>query len=228
MKSTLFTALPAILVLGCSNPADDVPEAQVGAETKTGSAGPAAGGQYFAIDTAASKIGFVGSKVTGSHEGGFTDFVGELRVVDGKMADTGNKVVIATPSMFADNERLAGHLKSPDFFNVAAHPLSVFETTSIVAGTDGTSTVTGNLTLHGITKSISFPAMINVTAGEVSVKADFHINRFDFDMKYAGKADDLIRKEVVLKFDIKASPGRADFSAVQPLERAAALAAPRG
>ena len=213
MKNTILALVPTLLIVGCSNPADDVAQAQVGAETQTDSSAAVAGGDFFAIDAATSSIGFIGSKVTGSHEGGFKDFTGELRIVDGKIADAGNKVVIATPSMFTDSDRLTGHLKNSDFFDVEKHPTSTFETTSIVPGTDGTATVTGNLSLHGVTKSISFPATITVSDSEVSVKADFHINRFDFEMKYAGKADDLIREEVVLKFDIKAKPGRADFSA---------------
>jgi polyisoprenoid-binding protein YceI len=211
MKKTLFALLPTLLMIGCSNPADDVTEAKVGAETKTDSAA-VTDGDYFTIDTAASTIGFVGSKVTRSHTGGFKELVGELQVVDGQVADSGNKIVIATPSIFADNQRLTGHLMSPDFFDVEAHPTSTFETTSISYEADGISIVTGNLSLHGITKSISFPATINVTATEVTVKANFHINRLDFDMKYPGKADDLIREEVVLNFDIKAKPGRAEFA----------------
>jgi polyisoprenoid-binding protein YceI len=76
-------------------------------------------------------------------------------VTGGKIADTGNKVVIDTTSLWADNERLTGHLKSPDFFNVAAHPTAVFETTSVAQNTTN-FTVTGNLTLHGITKQFHF------------------------------------------------------------------------
>ncbi len=210
MKKPFFALLPALLMIGCSNPADDVTEAQVGAETKTDSAA-VSGGDYFVIDPATSTIGFIGFKVTKSHPGGFKEFTGELRVEDGKIADLGNKVVIATPSIFSDSQRLTDHLMSPDFFDVATHPTSTFESTSISKEEDGISTITGNLSLHGVTKSISFPATINVTATDVTVKAEFYINRFDFDMKYPGKADDLIRDEVVLNFDIKAKPGRAEF-----------------
>jgi polyisoprenoid-binding protein YceI len=75
------------------------------------------------------------------------------------------------------------------------------------------SLVTGNLTLHGITKQISFPAQIQVTEDAVNVTAEFFLNRFDFDIKYAGKADDLIRKEVVLKLKVSAKLGKAEFPA---------------
>ena len=116
--------------------------------------------------------------------------------------------MIDTTSIYADNERLTGHLKSADFFNAAQMPTATFETTAITPQA-ANSLVTGNLTLHGVTKQISFPAKIQVSDDAVEVGADFFINRFDFDIKYAGKADDLIRKEVVLKLKVKATPAEA-------------------
>ena len=64
--------------------------------------------------------------------------------------------------------------------------------------------ITGNLTLHGVTKQIQFPAEVHVADDAVNLSAEFAINRFDFDVKYPGKANDLIRKEVVLKLNVKA------------------------
>ena len=49
-----------------------------------------------------------------------------------------------------------------------------------------------------------------------------HADRFDFDIKYPGKADDLIRKEVVLKLNIATTPGRADFASLEKAAQAAA------
>ena len=60
--------------------------------------------------------------------------------------------------------------------------------------------------MHGVTKQISFPAKIQVADDAVEIAADFFINRFDFDSKYPGKANDLIRKEVVLKIKVRAAP----------------------
>jgi len=211
----LFGLFPVLVFLGCSNPADNVPAASVSAETNAAPAAataPREEGRTFVIAPESSKVEFVGSKVTGSHNGGFKKFTGEIKVVNGKVADQGNKVVIDTASLFADNDRLTGHLKSPDFFDVAKYPTSTFETTSVRQ--QGTNyNVTGNLTLHGITKQISFPAMIQVSDSSVNLSAVFFIDRFDFDIKYAGKSDDLIRKEVVLKLSVNATPGKANFAA---------------
>jgi polyisoprenoid-binding protein YceI len=215
----LFPLVPAFLFLGCSNPADNVPEASVRAAStnEVADAGEPAGdnARTFVVAPPLSTINWAGSKVTGSHDGGFNQFVGELRVVDGKLADTGNKVVIDADSIWSDNDRLTSHLKSPDFFDVKTFPTATFVTTS-VDSSKTPATVTGNLTMHGLTKEISFPATIQVSEEEVALTAEFFINRFDFEMKYSGKADDLIRKEVVLKLNVKATPGKADFEAMKP------------
>lgn len=218
MKTVLkfVPVFPVIVLLGCSNPADKVPEAKAtsmtstpATETKPAEA-PATAARSYVINPENSSINFIGSKITGSHNGGFAKFVGELRIVNGNLAGAGNKIVIETASLYADNPRLTGHLKSRDFFNVAEIPTATFETTAITQN-ETNSTVTGNLTLHGITKQISFPATITVSEATVEVTADFFINRFDFEIKYPGKANDLIRKEVVLKLKVKATPGSVDF-----------------
>lgn len=220
-----FALIVAVAALaGCAkNPAENVPQADVSSSTNAPAGSPSAadGGKTYAFGPTSSSIEFTGSKVTGKHNGGFRQFAGELRVVNGKVADTGNKVVINATSIWSDNERLTRHLQSADFFDVATYPTATFET-STVAQTPSNSIVAGNLTLHGITKHISFPAKVQVSDQAVDVSAQFFINRFDFEMKYPGKADDLIRKEVVLNLKIKATPGKADFQSIgQPAQTAA-------
>ncbi len=221
----LITLLPVVGLIGCSNPADSVPKANVSSSTNSAAENakkaPDAEGRYYVFGPDASAVEFVGSKVTGSHKGGFRKFAGELRAINGQLADSGQKVVIDIGSIYTDTERLTGHLKSPDFFNAAQFPMATFVTASIARqGTN--SVVTGDLTLHGITKQISFPAKIDVSETGVDLSADFAINRFDFEIKYPGKANDLIRKEVVLKLKIKAAPGRADFKSIEPPKQASA------
>jgi len=208
MKNLLLAFGPLVVLLGCSkNPAENVPAADVRTATNAATAAPAAAKTY-AILPANSKVEFTGSKVTGKHDGGFNKFGGELNVVDGKLAGAGNKVVLDMTSTFTDTDRLTGHLKSADFFDVAKFPSATFITTAIEPGATN-SVVTGNLTLHGVTKQISFPAKIEVSDNAVKVNAEFFLNRLDFDIKYPGKAEDLIRQEVVLRLKVDAKPGKA-------------------
>ena len=217
MKITMICSLAASLVLlGCSNPADNVPAAAVSSETNTTAtaAEPGATEKVYAASPGSGSVEFLGSKVTGSHKGGFRNFAGEFRVANGQLIPNGSKVVIDMNSTWSDSDRLTGHLKNQDFFDVPRFPTSTFVSTAIESR-ETNSLVTGNLTLHGVTKQISFPAQIQVSDEAVSINANFVLNRFDFDIKYAGKADDLIRKEVVLKLNMKATPGKADFQSIE-------------
>jgi len=205
-RSTSFAlALGLTLsVTACSNPADGKPQAKVedAAPAKEGT--PAKAGEGYAVKLDASTLGFVGSKVTGSHPGGFKTFTAQVVPKDGKVEGGSVSVEIDIDSMYSDSEKLTGHLKSPDFFDAAAHPKATFASTEIKAGgSDGYShTVVGNLGMHGTTKQITFPANIAMKDGGVKVDSEFSINRKDFGMEYAGKADDLIRDEVVIKLDL--------------------------
>ena len=191
-----------LVLVACANPATDKTEAVV--EEPAEETQISADGQRFSL-LDDSTIGFAGSKVTGSHDGGFKAFEGEIVLVDGDPTQSSVEIVIDTTSLWADNERLTGHLKSADFFDVEAHPQVKFKSTEIVREDEGYS-VTGNLDLHGVKKSITFPATIVVDDGGVRAQAEFFIQRFDFGIEYKGKADDLIRDEVVIQFDFRAAP----------------------
>ena len=200
--SGLLTVLAASLITGCSDPSEQVHKT-AGAEPRKAAETASAGKEY--VIRAESTIGFIGSKVTGKHDGGFRKFAGKFSVAGGKIAGS-PEIKIAMASTWSDNEKLTGHLKSPDFFDAAKFPTSTFTVTGIEAA-GAKQTVTGNLDLHGVTKSISFPADIQITDDAVTVKAEFAINRKDFNINYPGRPNDLIRDNVVLKLDLQATPG---------------------
>jgi polyisoprenoid-binding protein YceI len=196
----------AVLALGaCDDPAKDkakavATEAKEGAITATSSTA-----KRYDFDQTSSRIEWTGSKVTGKHEGGFKSFRGHISVLDQKPDASSVIVDIEAGSLFTDNDRLVAHLKSADFFDAEHFPKVSFTSTSIRAGGEkgASHTVTGNLTLHGVTKSITFPATIKTTDGSVDADAEFAINRKEFGLAYTGKADDLIRDDVVIKLTIR-------------------------
>jgi len=208
---TKYTALAALALatplafVSCENPADKTTDAKVEAAVEKSSTPEEAGTKY--VFTADSQVNFVGSKVTGSHTGGFKNFTGYFTLKDGAPVGTDHKVVIDMNSTFSDSEKLTGHLKSPDFFDTEKFPQSTFDVTSITKTADTSYTVAGNFTLHGVTKNISFPATVSQTGDTVKIDAKFDINRKDFGIVYAGKADDLIRDEVVIELKLEAKPG---------------------
>mgnify|MGYP001341828940 CR=1 FL=1 len=165
--------------------------------------------ERLTVDRSRSKVGFVGAKVTAQHVGVFQEFTGSIALVDGKLEGGNVEFEVQTASVVADdgNPRLEGHLRSPDFFEVEKFPTAKFVSTSITAGSDAegmTHTVTGNLTIRGTTKSVTFPAKVEVTPSEVRASTEFGINRNDFGIVYPGKADDLIKDNVLIQVDFVA------------------------
>lgn len=202
MKSAaIITSAFAAALVSCENPADKTADA---ATTDAVAATESTGEGTTFVLTEDSTITFVGSKVTGSHEGGFKSFSGNFTVNDADEV-TGGSIEIDMDSTWSDSERLTGHLKNEDFFHVTEHPKSSFVVTSVEKSDSGYS-VSGNLNLRGVEKNITFPATASRDGDTVKVNAEFDINRKNWGIAYAGKADDLIRDEVVIKFDLTAQP----------------------
>lgn len=193
---------------GCDNePGKNKSHATVNDPVKvTTTVDPGAKATEHVFSAADSKISFTGAKVTGKHEGKLGDFRGTIKHVDGDPTKSTVSVEIEMASLSADVEKLTNHLKSPDFFDVATYPKSRFVSTSVkVGGEKGAShTVTGNLEMHGVTKSITFPATIKVHGDAIDVDAEFAINRKDFGVAYAGMADDLIKDEILIRMELHA------------------------
>jgi len=203
-----LTGLAAAALVSCENPADNTADATV-KDAVAPSASASTGTKYvFAED---SSIAFVGSKVTGSHEGGFKEFTGHFLVEDGEVS--GGEIVIDMNSTWSDADKLTEHLKNDDFFHVSEHPESTFVVTGVEKTGEDAYTVSGNLKLRGVEKNISFPATASRDGESLSIHADFDIKRQDWNIVYSGKADDLIRDEVVIKLRLTAAPEAADSNA---------------
>ena len=145
-----------------------------------------------------TKITFVGTKPDGKHEGGFKTLTGTA-TVDGKDVTTLKIAIeIDMNSTFSDDEKLTGHLKSPDFFGVKDNPKAKFVTTKVEKGDAGYN-VTGKLTLCGKTKEVTFPAKIETNGETLSLTSNFKIDRNDWGIKYGkGKIGDDVALAVVI------------------------------
>jgi polyisoprenoid-binding protein YceI len=189
-----------------NNPSKGKAQAVATEALATASVAAAAAGAKYAFSNADSKLEFVGAKVTRKHDGSFKTFSGTVSLVDADPTKSSASVTIDIGSIQTDEEKLTGHLKSPDLLDVAKFPQATFSSTGIKAGGEkgATHTVTGNLQLHGVTKSISFPATIKTSADAINLEAEFAINRKDFGIVYPGMPDDLIKDDVLLKLQVHA------------------------
>lgn len=148
---------------------------------------PKKAAEGLAVDTKGSKIHWLAKKVTGQHEGFISISNGNLSVAKGKV--TGGTFTIDMKSIVCTditdagyNQKFISHITTGDFFEVEKFPTATFKITK-VAG----NTITGDLTLHGVTKSISFPATITSAAGKVTATAKIPVDRTDFNIKYGSK-----------------------------------------
>lgn len=164
----------------------------------------------YTVDAAKSTITWIGRKVTGSHNGTITLKSGSLNV-DGKKVTGGSFVIDMTSIKNVDIKdaegvaKLEGHLKADDFFGVTKFPTCNFVITK-VAGNGANVTVSGNLTIKGVTKPLSFPATVAVNAdGTVSALAGkIIVDRTKYDIRYGSKSffDSLGDKAIDDEFEL--------------------------
>ncbi|WP_316823242.1 YceI family protein [Pedobacter gandavensis] len=139
----------------------------------------------YKVDAAKSTITWIGKKVTGGHNGTINLQSGALSF-NGKKLAGGNFVLDMNSIKDADNSaNLEKHLKADDFFGADKFPTSNFVIKS-VSGTGDKVTVTGDLTIKGITKPISFPATLAWNSdGSVTATADkIIVDRTKYDIKF--------------------------------------------
>ncbi len=214
--SKIMIAFFAItLVFACKNtPEGDA--AKVGDAAKNVATAAAAAKNFSVTD---GIVHWTSTKVGGQHSGTINVQKGALSVEGGNITSgkfgidmSSIKVTDGTPDEMS--AKLVGHLSSPDFFDVESNPTGVFEIVSVapVAGNEVvTHNITGNLTLKGITKSISILTNV-VVAGDklMAVTPKFTINRTDWDIKYGsgliGTAKDkIIHDDISLNIELNAT-----------------------
>lgn len=146
----------------------------------------------YNVDTKASTINWTGRKVTGQHTGTISLSEGSLAFNANKLASaqlTVDMKTMATP----DGDRLLGHLKGDDFFGVEKHPKATFVSTKIAPISTNSSsgnnyTITGNLTIKGITNPITFEAKIGIANSVIRGIATLKIDRSKYDIRYGSKS----------------------------------------
>lgn len=218
-KTFLAFSAAALLFAACQ----DAPKADSAETTDAQQVDSnAVAGTAYNADLTQSTLQWTGTKPVGQHTGTFTMKSGVLNVADNNVA--GGKFVIDILSLAitdkdtAGTNNLKGHLLSPDFFDASNHAEAAFEITGVTAGIDtankdlimkdATHTVTGNLTLKGTSKSISFPAKISVSDANITADANFNIDRTQWGLVYGNDkslGDKFIRPEVNIQLHLVAN-----------------------
>jgi len=147
----------------------------------------------YKVDHSKSGVTWKGKKVIGGHDG-------TINISEGSVGFNGSTITSGTftidmstiKALDLQGEskgKLEAHLKSPDFFDVAKFPTSTFKIKKVVKGSGENATVTGALTIKGITREISFPITISAKDGRLDVNAkDFKVDRTKFGVQFASKS----------------------------------------
>lgn len=163
----------------------------------------------FAIDASHSRVGFSArhamvTKVRGS----FNDYTGSAVVADGAANITIDINVASIDTRSADRD---GHLQSPDFFDVANFPKITFKSTSVKDSGASNLSVTGDLTVKDVTKSITIDFEYTGTAtdpfGNVrfGFEGESEINRKDYGLTWNAALETggiLVSENIKLEFEI--------------------------
>jgi polyisoprenoid-binding protein YceI len=213
MKKTFLSLVILSGILLACNPKGEKAETGEKEEVAT-----ATGTVNYSVDSV-SRIKWTGTKPTGAHTGTFMVKQGSLNVENGNLK-AGNFTIdinsITDEDLLNDPKShgmLVGHLKSPDFFDVAKYPEAKFEITGVESADsaaiakmkEATHVIKGNLTLKDSTKNVAFPARVTIDDQTITAMADFNIDRTEWGMNYKGPdnpADFVISKQVNLKLMI--------------------------
>lgn len=168
----------------------------------------------WTVDPSHSKVGFAVKHMgIATVRGEFTDFEGTLEIAADGSAVTARGAVKAA-SVNTNEAQRDEHLRSPDFFDAAAHPELTFVSTSIEAVDGDTFRITGDLTLHGVTNELVLDAEVHGVDTDpygnekVGLEITGQLSRSDYDMKFnqaLGSGNMLVADKVKLVLDISAA-----------------------
>jgi polyisoprenoid-binding protein YceI len=174
---------------------------------------PALGADTYVVDKAHTEATFRIRHMMSSVSGRFRDIDGTFILDPAKPAESKVDFNIGTASIDTANENRDKHLRSADFFDVEKNPQITFQSTKIVATGKDQYDVTGNFTMHGVTKTITLPVKVlgfakDARGGErVGFEVQTTLNRTEYGLTWnrAIEAGNLLGDDVTVTINIEAN-----------------------
>lgn len=176
---------------------------------------PAANDGVYSFLAPESAVTWLGTKVTGKHNGSIKVKGGNIELSGGNIAK--GEIIIDMTSLTVEDlsgeqkSDLETHLNSDDFFSTAKHKDAKFVFTSAKPTNKHQYEVTGDLTIKGITKPLTANILVIPTSeNTVKINGGFSVDRTNYDIKFrSGKffsdlGDKMIYDEFVITLDLKA------------------------
>jgi polyisoprenoid-binding protein YceI len=145
----------------------------------------------WVIDPVHSSVNFnIEHLVISEVEGKFKTYNGTISATKPDLTDAVIDFAVDIKSIDTDNDMRDKHLISPDFFEADKYPQMTFKSTSLKKLSGNKYLLSGNLTIHGITKPAKFDVTYGGTAKDsygntkAGFKAKSVINRYDYGLKY--------------------------------------------
>ena len=173
------------------------------------SAAPAAV-ETYTIDPVHSSVGFSVRHILTKVPGSFTQFSGAITVDRDNLENSSVEAVIDVGSVSTRNDKRDAHLKSPDFFDAAKFGTITFKSTSWKKTGDATFDVTGNLTMHGVTKEVVLKVdLLGFGPGMMGAQlsgwdASVTLNREDFGVNGPAMLGKALGTDVLVSINIEA------------------------
>ncbi|MEO8761576.1 MAG: YceI family protein [Bacteroidia bacterium] len=165
----------------------------------------------YNIDKAHSSVGFTITHLSISDiDGSFKTFDAKFTSSKADFSDAIFDFSADVNSINTDNDKRDGHLKSPDFFDVAKFSTLTFKSKSVKLVSGNKYTILGDLTMHGVTKMVSLDAVIRTGVNPMSkknvvgVKINGTVNRSTFGIG-ASMPGTILSEDVIIR-------GSAEFS----------------
>ncbi len=168
----------------------------------------------WTVDAAHSKVGFAVKHMgIATVRGEFGEFDGTLELTE-DLSGARAYGTVKTASIHTNQEQRDEHLRSPDFFDAAAYPEITFQSTAIEQVDEDTYKITGQLTLHGVTKEIVLQAEVQGTETDpntgnerIGLEVSGQLSRGEYGMAFnqaLGSGNMLVADKVKLALDIAA------------------------
>jgi polyisoprenoid-binding protein YceI len=145
--------------------------------------------KIFKADPGASSIGWKGARLAYFHYGSVAMKEGMIAVdnakpVAGKFVMDLSTISSEDQKDPGDKAKLEGHLKSADFFDVEKYPEATFEISKIEPVVDNNYMISGNLSMKGVSKEITFPGKITISDAGVEAEAEFSVDRTEWGVNF--------------------------------------------
>jgi polyisoprenoid-binding protein YceI len=172
----------------------------------------------YSIDKAHSEVSFQVRHLLTKVRGRFSDFNGTIEFDVENPEHSLVDVEVRAASIDTNERDRDAHLRSADFFDVEKTPVLTFRSTKIRRYSDERFVVTGDLTIHGVTRSVSLETSLLGTAKDpwgnqrIAFEAEATINRKDFGLTWNAALETgglLVGDDVKISLSVQAVPARA-------------------